>query len=127
MNLRPLGDRVLIKPLASPDRTESGILLVEHRKPEEIGTVVAVGTPAHPMKAEAHVLADRLAGYLTAQGAEDSILIRTLVAREPCVKEGDTVLFSWAAGQELIDHDADERYLLLKEDDLIAVVESDPA
>lgn len=41
--IRPLGDRVLIKPAQNPDQTESGLWLSEHRKPDTQGTVVAIG------------------------------------------------------------------------------------
>ncbi len=47
MILKPLGDRVLVKPVERPTETESGLQLVEHRKPEQVGTVVAVGAECH--------------------------------------------------------------------------------
>jgi co-chaperonin GroES (HSP10) len=121
MNLRPLGDRVLIRPLVSREQTESGLHLVEHKKPEQMGVVVAVGTPVHPRREEV----EHAAWYLGEQGPfeEQCELLRDLVRREPCCKVGDTVLFSWAAGQELLLHDTDDRLLLMKEDDLIAVIE----
>jgi co-chaperonin GroES (HSP10) len=50
--LRLLGDRILIKPLANDTQTASGLILMEHRKPETMGEVIAVGTCAHPLKAE---------------------------------------------------------------------------
>lgn len=122
MTLKPLGDRVLIRPLKSPEQTDSGLHLVEHKKPEQMGVVVAVGTPVHPLKEEAEKWIEHIeeehAGW-----HETSDLLRALVAREPCCKPGDTVLFSWMAGQEIYLHDSDERLLLMKEDDLIAVIE----
>lgn len=90
MTLRPLGDRVLIKPDEAPTMTDSGLHLAEHWKPEQVGTIVAVG---HQMK------------------------------RTPSVKADDRVLFSWSAGQEVFLHDTNERYLLMHEDDVIAVLE----
>jgi hypothetical protein len=48
-------------------------------------------------------------------------LVRSLVRREPCVQVGDTVLFSWASGQEIILDDGKERYLLMREADLLMV------
>jgi co-chaperonin GroES (HSP10) len=48
MGLRPLGDRVLIKPAKSPNETASGCLLPEDRAEqyaEMQGTVIYVGTP----------------------------------------------------------------------------------
>jgi len=45
MNLKPLGDRVVVKPSDKEERTKSGILLPDtaKEKPQE-GTVEAVGT-----------------------------------------------------------------------------------
>jgi co-chaperonin GroES (HSP10) len=146
MILRPLNDRVLIKPHEAPTETASGLQLVEHRKPEQTGTVVAVGVQAHPRKAEAERLARNMAALknfvVVAPGNSDSDvnplrtirdrhedldatadLLRDLVRREPVVKAGDEVIFSWQAGQEIFLHDEDERYLLLREDDLLAVIE----
>jgi chaperonin GroES len=88
VNLKPLGNRVLIKPEGPPTQTESGLVLVEHWKPEQMGVVVSLGP-----------------------------------AVTGICQVGNTVLFSWSAGQELFDHDDDQRYLLLREDDLIAVLE----
>ena len=133
LKLKPLGDRILIKPEAAPEQTESGLWLREDRKPELTGTVVAVGFCSHPLKAEAEeVIAEfeeRLGnGY---EASEDWIkklpdyravqLLRQATAREPQVKEGDYVVFSWTAGQELTLED--ERYLLMHESDILAVVE----
>ena len=45
MNIKPLGDRVIVKPLAEDEITASGIVLpdtVDKEKPEQ-GEVVAVG------------------------------------------------------------------------------------
>jgi len=119
--LRPLGDRVLVKPEANPEQTDSGLWLSEHRKPEEAGTVVAVGLPVHPRKQEAEDAAFVIAGL--APGVAK--LLQALVAREPLVHVGDYVLFSWAAGHEVLIED--ERYLLLREADILAVVEGVPA
>lgn len=130
MNLKPLGDRVLIKPLAQPTETDSGILIAEGKKPDEIGTVVAVGFARHPRKEEAEQHAqfvlDQCECHLIARGITiepTAELLRDLVRVEPIVKVGDTVLFSWASGQELTLNDGDERYLLMKEADLLAVYE----
>ena len=43
--------------------------------------------------------------------------------RQPCVKSGDYVLFSWQSGQEFwMD---DERLLIMRESDLLAVIEEE--
>jgi chaperonin GroES len=45
MNIKPLGDRVLVKPLVSEEATPSGILLPEtsDKQKKEQGEVIAVG------------------------------------------------------------------------------------
>lgn len=128
MILRPLQDRVLILPQPPVEQTASGLAVVEHRKPEQVGTVVAVGLSVHPKKAEAEALAalldapgDLIELQETATTAAE--LLRELVRREPLVQDGDQVLFSWLAGQELLDADDDVRYLLMREADLLAVIE----
>jgi len=132
--LRPIGNRILVKPEANDETTDSGIVLVEHRKPEVMGTVVAVGSCAHPLKAEADSMTYRL--ETIAHDAIDSELpledrndvaeaagfIQDLVRKEPQVKAGDLVLFSWTAGREVTLND-DERYLMMTEDDILAVIE----
>ena len=42
MTMRPLGDRVLIRPTPSPTETASGLALVR-REPETSGVVIALG------------------------------------------------------------------------------------
>jgi chaperonin GroES len=125
VNLRPLGDRVLIKPEIPADTTESGLVLMEHRKPEQTGTVVAVGPCAHPRKAEAEAMAVELEHSIGEMELQDTAanLIRDLVRREPQVKPGDYVVFSWTAGQEVLVEDGEERYLLMRESDILCVVE----
>lgn len=122
MTVRPLGERVLVKPFPQETMTESGLHLVEHKKPDEMGTVVAVGFARHPKKEEAEQFADRYDGG-TEIDCELAALLRDLVRKQPSVKVGDTVLFSWASGQELTLNDGAETYLLLKESDLLAVLE----
>jgi len=131
--LRPIGNRILVKPEANDETTDSGLILVEHRKPEVMGTVVAVGSCAHPLKAEAEALAQKLCEInddayslqwdweqeVVAQSAD---LLRDLTRKEPQVKAGDFVLFSWTAGREVTLND-DERYLMMTEDDILAVIE----
>lgn len=46
MKLRPLHDKVIVKPAARVERTASGLHLAEHRKPEQVGTVLALGPTA---------------------------------------------------------------------------------
>lgn len=127
MTLRPLGDRVLIRPDVAPTQTQSGLHLVEHWPDEVSGTVIAVGTPKHPRKDEAFEMAKNLDSWTAAMGmrvfANAAQLLRELTAREPIVSVGDRVLFSRIAGQDVqID---DTRYVLMREADLLAVLDAD--
>ncbi|MFF2886622.1 MULTISPECIES: co-chaperone GroES [Paenibacillus] len=92
--IKPLGERVLIEPIAKEETTASGIVLPDtaKEKPQE-GKVVAVGS-----------------GTL-----KDGVR----VALE--VKEGDRVLFSKYAGTE-IKYEGKE-YLIMKESDIHAIFE----
>ena len=90
MKIKPLGDRVVIKPLEAEEKTASGIVLPDKakEKPQE-GEVMAVGT-----------------GRLLDNG--------TRVEMEVAV--GDRVLFSKYAGTEIkIDG---KEYLIMRQDDI---------
>lgn len=94
-NIKPLADRVLVRPVEREERTKGGILLPDTAKEKpQLGKVLAVG-----------------AGRMLENGQ-----------RQPLdVKEGDTVLFSKYAGTELkVDG---EEMLLIGERDILAVVE----
>jgi chaperonin GroES len=96
MNLKPLGDRVVIKPSDKEEKTKSGILLPDtaKEKPQE-GTVQAVGT-----------------GRVLDNG--------TKVPME--LKVGDKILYAKYAGNEFkID---EVEYLIVSEKDVLAVVGS---
>ncbi len=95
MKLRPLGDRVVVEPIEKEERTPAGIILPEtaKEKPQE-GKVIAVGP-----------------GRLNEKGERIPI----------DVKEGDRVIFAKYAGTEVkMD---DKKYLILRESDIMAVVE----
>jgi chaperonin GroES len=94
MNLRPLGDRVVVKPIEREEMTKSGIVLPDtaKEKPQE-GLVEAVGT-----------------GRILDNG--------TKVPLE--VKVGDRVLYAKYAGNEF---KLDEiEYLIISEKDVLAIV-----
>ena len=93
--IKPLGDRVVIKPLEREEVTKSGIVLPDtaKEKPQE-GKIIAVGT-----------------GKLLENGQR--------VALD--VKEGDKVIFSKYAGTEVKIDGQD--YLILSERDVLAIVE----
>ncbi len=94
--IRPLGDRVVVKAMPREEVTRSGIVLPDtaKEKPQE-GQIVAVGP-----------------GRLTEDGK-----------RVPMdVKEGDKVIYAKYAGSEIkLD---DEELLILGEKDILAVLAS---
>lgn len=92
--IRPLSDRVLVRPTQREETTKSGIVLPDTAKEKpQRGEVIAVG-----------------AGRLNDDGT-----------RQPMdVKAGDQVLFAKYAGTEL-KMDEDE-FLILSEKDILAIV-----
>lgn len=95
LNLRPLGDRVIVEPSEGEDVSTGGILLPEtaKEKPQQ-GTILAVGPGRH----------------------DDS---GKLVAMD--VKANDKVLYAKYAGTEV--KVGGKKLLILKESDILAVVE----
>ena len=95
LNLKPLGDRLIVEPIEQEDTTASGIILPEtaKEKPQK-GTVLAAGP-----------------------GRRDDDGDRI----EMDVAEGDTVLYAKYAGTEIKIED--KKYLILKETDVLAIVE----
>jgi chaperonin GroES len=94
IGLRPLGDRVVIKPLAREDVTKSGLVLPDtaKEKPQQ-GEIVAVG-PGRVLDSGERVSLD--------------------------LNAGDRVLFAKYAGTEF-KHEDDE-LLILSEKDVLAVM-----
>lgn len=93
VNLKPLADRILIKPDEPPTQTKSGLHLIEHWRAEQTGIVAAMGE----------------------------------LTRTPDFKVGDAVIFAPTAGEELrvnIGEPNETRYLLLRESDVLAVIEA---
>jgi len=94
MNIKPLGDRVLIKRLEAEEKTKSGIVLPGTAKEQpQMAEVIAVGPGG------------------VVEGKE--------VKME--VKSGDKVIFSKYAGTE-IKMDGQE-YMLLSQKDILAIVQ----
>ena len=96
MNLRPLGDRVVVKPVDREEKTKSGIVIPDtaKEKPQE-GIVEAVGT-----------------GRILDSGQK--------VPME--LKVGDKVLYAKYAGNEFKPDDVE--YMIISEKDVLAVVAS---
>lgn len=93
MKVRPLHDKILVKPIDTPQTTKGGIVIPEtvKEKPQE-GKVVAVGK-----------------GRISEKGK--------VVPLE--VKKGDTVLYSKYGGTEI--NIEGEEYLILDENDVLAI------
>ena len=94
MNLKPLGDRVIVKPKAPEEKTKGGIILPDtaQEKPME-GTIVAVG-----------------AGRIADDGKK--------IAME--LKAGDKILYGKYSGTEVKIND--EEYLIMRESDVYAII-----
>ena len=93
--IKPLEDRVLVKPDAAETKTKSGIYLPEGAKEKPLqGKIVAVG-----------------AGKLADDGSRTA----------PTVKKGDTVVYGKYSGTE-IEIDGD-KLLILRENELLGVLE----
>lgn len=93
--LKPIGDRVVVRPKTAEEMTKSGIILPDTAKerPQE-GEVMAVGT-----------------GRVLEDGR--------VVPLE--VKVGDRVLFSKYGGTEF--KLGNEEYIILREDDILAILQ----
>lgn len=95
VNLQPIGERIVVQREASEETTAGGIVLPDSAKEKPArGTVVAIGS-----------------GRLLDDGSR----------AESQLKAGDHVLFSSYAG-ETVEID-DVEYLLMREDDVLAVLE----
>ena len=94
MNIKPLGDRVVVKVLEAEEKTASGIVLPDKakEKPQE-GKVMAVGT-----------------GKILENGNRIDLDVNV----------GDRIIFSKYAGTE-VKLEGDE-YLILRQDDILAIV-----
>jgi len=95
MNIQPLGDRVVIKPLEAESKTKGGIVLPDtaKEKPQE-GKVVAVGK-----------------GKILDSGAVQSLE----------VKVGDKVLYGKYSGNEITTKEGEE-LLIMREEDILAII-----
>lgn len=95
MSVRPLEDRVLVKPIEPETKTASGIYLPESAKERPMqGKVVAVGP-----------------GKMLDNGERIA----------PSVKKGDTVLFGKYAGTEIEIKDV--KHMIMRESELLGVIE----
>ncbi len=95
MKVRPLHDRVIVQRLEEEEKTKGGIIIPDTAKEKPIeGKVIAVG-----------------AGKINKDGKKVPLEM----------KKGDRVLYAKYGGTEVkIDG---EEYLIMKEDDILAIIE----
>jgi len=95
ISIQPIGDRIVVERESSEETTAGGILLPDSAKDKPSrGVVVSVGT-----------------GRLLDDGSRSELQL----------KVGDRVIFSSYAPEELTVND--QEYLLMREDDVLAVIE----
>lgn len=95
MDIQPLADRIIVRPLEAEEKTKGGIVLPDtvKEKPQE-GKVVAVGK-----------------GKILENGQ----------VQKPELKVGDRVLYGKYSGTEITTKDGEE-LLIMREEDVLAVV-----
>ncbi|MGE0269099.1 MAG: co-chaperone GroES [Candidatus Omnitrophota bacterium] len=95
MDIQPLADRIIVRPLEAEEKTKGGIVLPEtaKEKPQE-GKVVAVGK-----------------GKVGDDGKVKALEL----------KKGDRVLYGKYSGTEITTNEGEE-LLIMREDDVFAVV-----
>ncbi len=95
MNIKPLGDRVVIKMVETEETTKSGLILASSAKEKpQVAEVVAVGPG----------------------GMVDGKEVKMEV------KVGDSVIYSKYSGTEVkLD---DEEFIVVKQNDILAVIEN---
>ena len=95
MKIKPLEDRVVVKPVEAEKKTKSGLFLPEGAAEKPVqGTVVALGP-----------------GRKTEEGSHAPL----------SVKKGDTVVYSKYAGSEI--EIKGKKHLIMRESELLGVLE----
>ena len=93
MNIKPLGDRVVVRVLEKEETTKSGIVCPSRKEKPQEGEVLAVGS--------------------------GELIEGKRIPLE--VKVGDRVIYSKYAGTEVkMD---DQEYLILRQSDILAIIE----
>ena len=94
MNVKPLEDRVILKPMEAEEKTSGGIIIPDNAKEKpQKGEVIAVGP-----------------GKFSDKGQKISMTL----------KEGDKVLYGKYSGTEVSVDGTD--YLIVRESDVLAVL-----
>ena len=94
VNVRPLADRVLVKPLDAVETKKGGIIIPDaHKEKPQEGEIVALGTGKHDESGKVIPFS---------------------------VKKGDKVLISKYGGTEIkVEGDT---YLIMREDDILGII-----
>ncbi len=94
LNIKPLGDRIVVKPMEAEEKTKGGIILPDTAKEKPVeGTIVAAGP---------------------GRKSDDGKIV------EMEVKVSDKILYGKYSGTEVtIDG---EEYLIMRESDIFAIV-----
>ncbi len=94
MNMKPLADRVIVKPTPAEDKTKGGLIVPDTAKEKPvIGEVIAIGP-----------------GKVTDDGKKIA----------PEIKVGDKILYGKYSGTEVTVEG--EEYLIMREADIFAIV-----
>ncbi|MCH7973515.1 MAG: co-chaperone GroES [Bacteroidetes bacterium] len=94
LKLKPLADRVIVKPMEADEQTKGGIILPDTAKEKPVeGTVVAAGP-----------------GRVSDEGK--------VIAMQ--IKKGDKVLYGKYSGSEVTVEGED--YLIMRESDIFAII-----
>src|SRR3989338_7523813 len=95
MNIKPLGDRVIVKPLEAQEKTKGGIVLPDtaKEKPQE-GKIIAVGKGNYLENGQLQPLE---------------------------VKAGDHILYGKYSGSEISTKEGEE-LLIMREEDILAII-----
>ena len=94
VNLKPLSDRVIVKPMETEEKTKGGIIVPDTAKEKPIeGIIIAIGP-----------------GKVTEDGKQIKLE----------VKEGDKVLYGKYSGTEVTIEG--EEYLIMRESDIFAII-----
>ncbi len=94
LNINPLGDRLVVKPMEAEEKTKGGIILPDTAKEKPVeGTIVAAGP---------------------GRKSDDGKVV------EMEVKVGDKVLYGKYSGTEVTIEG--EEYLIMRESDIFAIV-----
>jgi chaperonin GroES len=97
MKVKPLGDRIVVRRNDAEDKSAGGILLPDSAKNKpQRGKVLAVGN-----------------GKLMKDGSRQALQL----------KEGDTILFTAWAGDEYKEGKSGDNILVMREEDVLAIVD----